>query len=355
MSGKTNYKEILNSEPEKVIQIFQNLDKINYLETIIIPNLSKIQSQSKIQKSLENDIYLSILLIKYKNDLQTNIIETILSKNQKEFSYIFNYIITDSIKQKTDFIKKEICLIMLNICIDNIYINFIKTELTKLCSIFIWVNLTKEKLRLIFNKDKSLLKNFLALSQMNKVKEGGILDSIYCCFINDLLEDIINFFEKINLSQVSYINKGILLLISFLGINNMRKFLLPLLEQKHFIERFNLFIIELKENKTKKNFMEFDENKEINNDIVLDLEKIEFLFNRFYYYYFYENISYDELEKIKEQNKEFENMQKKLYKLYPDKMKQLLNVNFIFSDNRKNLIELISYLSKDELYIILKE
>jgi len=355
MSGKTNYKEILNSEPEKVIQIFQNLDKINYLETIIIPKLSKIQSQSKIQKSLENDIYLSILLIKYKNDLQTNIIETILSKNQKEFSYIFNYIITDSIKQKTDFIKKEICLIMLNICIDNIYINFIKTELTKLCSIFIWVNLTKEKLRLIFNKDKSLLKNFLALSQMNKVKEGGILDSIYCCFINDLLEDIINFFEKINLSQVSYINKGILLLISFLGINNMRKFLLPLLEQKHFIERFNLFIIELKENKTKKNFMEFDENKEINNDIVLDLEKIEFLFNRFYYYYFYENISYDELEKIKEQNKEFENMQKKLYKLYPDKMKQLLNVNFIFSDNRKNLIELISYLSKDELYIILKE
>ena len=160
MSGKTNYKEIFNSEPEKVIQIFQNLDKINYLESIIIPNLSKIQSQSKIQKSLENDIYLSILLIKYKNDLQTNIIETILSKNQKEFSYIFNYIITDSIKQKTDVIKKEICLIMLNICIDNIYINFIKTELTKLCSIFIWVNLTKEKLRLIFNKDKSLLRNF---------------------------------------------------------------------------------------------------------------------------------------------------------------------------------------------------
>jgi len=107
MSGKTNYKEILNSEPEKVIQIFQNLDKINYLETIIIPKLSKIQTQSKIQKSLENDIYLSILLIKYKNDLQTNIIETILSKNQKEFSYIFNYIITDSIKQKPISSKKK--------------------------------------------------------------------------------------------------------------------------------------------------------------------------------------------------------------------------------------------------------
>ena len=355
MSEKANYKEIFNSEPEKVIQIFQNLDKINYLETVILPKLSKNQSQTKTQKSLENDIYLSILLIKYKNDLQTNIMETIISKNQKEFSYIFNYIITDSIKQKTDFIKKEICMIMLNICIDHIYINFIKTELTKLCSIFIWVNLSKEKLRLIFNKDKSLLKNFLALSQMNKVKEGGILDSIYCCFINNLLEDIINFFETKNSSQVSYINKGILLLISFLGINNMRKFLIPLLEQKHFIERFNLFIIELKELKKKKNLMEFDDNKEANDDMILDVEKIEFLFNRFYYYYFYENISNNELEKIKEQNKEFEKMQKKLYKLYPDKMKQLLNVNFIFSDNRKNLIELISYLSKEELYMILNE
>ena len=82
MSGKTNYKEIFNSEPEKVIQIFQNLDKINYLETIIIPNLSKIHSQSKIQKSLENDIYLSILLIKYKNDLQTNIIETLKAEDE---------------------------------------------------------------------------------------------------------------------------------------------------------------------------------------------------------------------------------------------------------------------------------
>ena len=355
MEENVSYQDIFSAEPEKVIQIFQNLDKINYLETIILPKLSKLQAQSKTQKSLENDIYLSILLIKYKNDLQTNIMETITSKNQKEFSYIFNYILADSIKQKNDFIKKEICMIMLNICIDHIYINFIKTELTKLCSIFIWVNLTKEKLRLIFNKDKSLLKNFLALSQMNKVKEGGILDSIYCCFINSLLEDIITFFEKNNLAQVSYINKGILLLISFLGINNMRKFLIPLLEQKHFIERFNLFIIELKEHKTKKNFMDLDENKESNDDIIIDIEKIEFLFNRFNYYYFYENITRDELDKIKEQNKEFEKMQKKLYNLYPEKMKQLLNVNFIFSDNRKNLIELISYLSKEELYMLLKE
>ena len=114
--------------------------------------------------------------------------ETIINKNQQEFSYIYNYIISDSIKQKTDFIKKEICLIMLNICIDHIYINFIKSELIKLCSIFIWVNLSREKLRNIFNKDKSLLKNFLALAQMNKIKEkeGGILNSIYCCYINSL-------------------------------------------------------------------------------------------------------------------------------------------------------------------------
>ena len=211
---------------------------------------------------------------------------------------------------------------MLNICFEHIYINFIKSELIKLCSIFIWVNLTKENIRNIFNKDKSLLKNFLALAQMNKVKKGGILNSIYCCYINTLLEDILNFFEKKNNIEipVSFINKGILLLISFLSINNMRKFLLPLLEEKHFIERYNIYI---------------------NNEEIFDKEKSEFLFNRFYYYYFYEKINMNELDMIKIQNKELENIQKKLYILYPEKLSQLLNINFIFSDKRKNLEELI--------------
>ena len=357
MSEKTNFKEIFNSSPEELSPIFQNFDKDNYLENTILPKISKYQNQSpkKNISQIENDIYLSILLIKYKNDLQTNIIETILNKNQQEFSYIFNYIISDSIKQKNDFTKKEICIIMLNLCVDNIYINYIKSELIKLCSIFIWVNLTKEKLRNIFSKDKTLLKNFLALAQMNKIKgkEGGILNSIYCCYINSLLEDLIEFFEKNDTIPVSYINKGILLLISFLGINNMRKYLMPLLEQKHFIERFNLFINELKEfHNKKKDAMDLDENNNYQN---YDVEKFEFLFNRFSYYYFFEFIYSEELEEIKVQSQELEKMQKKLYVLYPEKMQQLLNVNFIFSDSRKNLIELISYLTKEELYVLLKE
>ena len=192
MSENSNYKELFNKQPEELSSIFQNLDQNNYLENKILPKISKFQNKQKNSKEditqIENDIYLSILLIKYKNDLQINIIETIVAKNQPEFSFIFNYIISDSIKQKSDFIKKEICLIMLNICIDHIYINYIKSELIKLCSIFVWINLTREKLRYIFNKDKSLLKNFLALAQMNKIKEkeGGILNSIYCRYINSL-------------------------------------------------------------------------------------------------------------------------------------------------------------------------
>ena len=362
MSENPNYRELFNKQPEELSPIFQNLDQNNYLENKILPEINKFQNNPENCKEnktqIENDIYLSILLIKYKNDLQINIIETIATKNQQEFSYIFNYILSDSIKQKSDFIKKEICLIMLNICIDHIYINYIKSELIKLCSIFIWINLTREKLRYIFNKDKSLLKNFLALAQMNKIKEkeGGILNSIYCCYINSLLEDIISFFENNNSIPVSYINKAILLLISFLGINNMRKYLMPLLEQKHFIERFNIFIIELKEfNKKKKDIMDIDENNEYIIYNNCDLENFEFLFNRFNYYYFYDVIHNDELEEIKIQNKELEKMQKKLYNLYPEKVQKLLNVNFIFSDNRKNLIELISFLTKEELYFFLKE
>ena len=357
--SQIDYKDLFSKDFEEKIAIVKNLDKTNYLESIIIPKLQKDKKEN-----LENDIYLSILLIKYKNDLQINILEEIIENNKKEFSYIFNYILNDAINDKNNYLKKEICLIMLNLCIDHLYIDFIKNELIKLCSIFIWVNLSKEKLSLIFYKDKSLLKNFLALAQMNKVKQGGILSSIYCCYINLLLENILLFFEQIKDINVpiSFINKGIILLISFLGINNTRKFLSPLLFEKHFIERFNLFINDLNSKKIKRNFeMDIEENKDKDEDknnnknFEIDLEQFEFLYNRFSYYYFFEETNSDIYEQSKYQSKELEKMQKRLYSLYPDKMKQLLNINFIFSDNRKNLIDLISYLSDDELYDFLKE
>ena len=267
------------------------------------------------------------------------------------------------INNNNDYIKGEICLIMLNLCIDHIYIDYIKSELIKLCSIFIWVNLSKEKLRLIISKDKSLLKNFLALGQMNKVKKNGILTSIYCCYINLLLEKILLFFDqKEDMEEkipFSFINKGLILLISFLGMNNTRKFLSPLLIEKHFIERFNIFINEQKNRNEKRmdidelynhKYEDIEESKDI-----FDIQKFEFLYYRFTYYYFYELIHYDIFEQNKYQNKELEKMQRKLYNLYPNKMRQLLNINFIFSDSRKNLIDSISYLSDDELYNYLKE
>ena len=347
-----NYKNIFINESDEKISILQNLDKNNYLENIILPKLQKANKDD----NNENEIYLSILLIKYKNDLQINILETITENNKKEFSYIFSFIINDAINSDNDFIKKEICLIMLNLCIDHIYIDYIKNEIIKLCSIFIWVNLSKERLTLIFSKDKSLLKNFLALAQMNKVKQDGILSSIYCCYLNSLIENILLFFDQKENIQIpiSYIIKGVLLLISFLGINNTRKFLSPLLIAKHFIERFNIFINEIKNQKKKKsNDMDIDENNNmINNEkeLEIDLEKFEFLYHRFSYYYFYELTHNNIYQQNKYQSKELEKMQKKLYSLYPDKMRQLLNINFIFSDNRKNLIDLISYLSDDELF-----
>jgi len=354
--SENDYKNIFNSELEEKNNLILKLDKNNYLENSILPKIEN-------NESLENDIYLSILLIKYKNDLQINIIETLLEKNKKEFMYIFNFIINDVINNNNDYIKGEICLIMLNLCIDHIYIDYIKSELIKLCSIFIWVNLSKEKLRIIISKDKSLLKNFLALGQMNKVKKNGILTSIYCCYINLLLEKILLFFDqKEDMEEkipFSFINKGLILLISFLGMNNTTKFLSPLLIEKHFIERFNIFINEQKNRNEKRmdidelynhKYEDIEESKDI-----FDIQKFEFLYYRFTYYYFYELIHYDIFEQNKYQNKELEKMQRKLYNLYPNKMRQLLNINFIFSDSRKNLIDSISYLSDDELYNYLKE
>ena len=112
-----DYNNIFNNISEEKSLIMQKLDKNNYLENTILPKLEENNINN-----LENDIYLSILIIKYKNDLQINILETILSKNPKKFSFIFNYILNDVIKDKNNFVKKEICLIMLNLCMDHIYI-----------------------------------------------------------------------------------------------------------------------------------------------------------------------------------------------------------------------------------------
>ena len=74
--SENDYKNIFNSEIEEKNILILKLDKINYLENIILPKIVN-------NESLENEIYLSILLIKYKNDLQINIIETLLEKKKK--------------------------------------------------------------------------------------------------------------------------------------------------------------------------------------------------------------------------------------------------------------------------------
>lgn len=79
--SENDYKNIFNCELEEKNILILKLDKNNYLENSILPKIGN-------NESLENDIYLSILLIKYKNDLQINIIETLLEKNKRIYVYI---------------------------------------------------------------------------------------------------------------------------------------------------------------------------------------------------------------------------------------------------------------------------
>ena len=64
MSENYNYKKIFNLSPEENSLILQNLDQKNYFENEIIPKLSKLEKNSKINSEIENNIYLSVLLIK---------------------------------------------------------------------------------------------------------------------------------------------------------------------------------------------------------------------------------------------------------------------------------------------------
>ena len=67
--SEQKYISIFNNNSEEYNLIIQKLDQNNYLEKTI---LSKIERGEK--ENIEDDIYLSILLIKYKNNLQINIL-----------------------------------------------------------------------------------------------------------------------------------------------------------------------------------------------------------------------------------------------------------------------------------------
>lgn len=308
------------------------MDNDGYIENKAFP-LLKNKKLEKIGKKEKNEIYLSMSIIEYKHQMRTTFFEKEnIETYKEEFSLLMNFSIDSFLIEKNDTII-QLFISFLNICFDHLDIDFIAKILYKSCSIFSWVNLSKDSLMNLFENDKEkiLVKKFIALSKLNKIEKGKTIKSSSCVFLWKLIDFFLNTIEQKNNENINIelLSQILLLFIDYTSLQNTRTYFLPLLFEVHFLERTKLSI---------KHNEKIDEN----------FKKI---FKILKFCIFSEN-----LEKIDEMSKKYKKlsqMQSNAYNLYPTEIGKIFTENVALTDKREDLEKIISSLSQDQLFSIL--
>ena len=331
--AQVNYQDLFSGDYEVKKVIYLNCDKANYLEKSAMKVIGKIKKKKENVTNKEiNEIFVAMLLIQYKNQMRIEIFDEIEEKYQNEFNIILNYILSNFHKEnEMNDTQKEIAIKFLILCYDHIDNLFIHQQIIKLCSIFIWVNLSKKTLLNLFKEDSLLIKKFSALGKLNKMENNATLKSPSCEFINKLLDLFLNRIEEntedININLLSTI---LIFVTELLSVYQTRKYLLPLLTEKHFIERIKL------------------QKKSIKNSIFHKLYK----YFKFYYYFQLDSKQNSYIDKISKLSLSYSTqakMQSIAYALFPEELSKILTENIAFTDSSDNLRKIISSLSHDQV------
>lgn len=332
-----NYQDLFSGDYEVKKVIYLSCDKANYLEKSAMKVIGKIKKNKVNYTNKEiNEMFVAMMLIQYKNQMRIDIFDEIEEKYQNEFNIILNYILDNFHKEnEMNDIQMEIAIKFLILCYEHMDKEFIYQQIIKLCSIFIWVNLSKKSLIKLFKEDTLLIKKFSALGKLNKIENNETIKSPSCVFINNLLDLFLNRLEEniadINMSLLSNI---LIFVTDLLSIYQTRKYLLPLLTEKHFIERIKL------------------QKKSIKNSIFIKLYK----YFKFYYYFQLDsrqNSYIDRLSKLSLSYSTQSKMQSIAYTLFPEELSKILTENIAFTDSSDNLRKIISSLSYDQVLTFL--
>ena len=322
------FENFIKGDRKKRREIIKNLDNQDFLNVNIFDKISDVLFNNReIDKELKDDLYLFVFIIQNKDDMRTDIFENISNKYSNKFILIFKYFLNEYMKDKTSYQEKEIIIQFLLTCFQHLDLEFIYKEINSLNSIFTWVNLTENTLIRLVKKDISLYKKIIALSKLNKMENHNTINSINCRFLNNLIEEfLIDIEEKFDNLKTNFYMKIISLLLIIISISTMRKFILPLLIEKHFIERLKLIITKYKINSNSKLFS---------------------LYEIFSFYYFFD---------LKDNNiyPKFSEMQELSYSLFPEEMTTIFTDTASFKQSRENLIKISSGLTFEQLYTLLK-
>ena len=366
--------------------ILNKLDTQNFFNEILIKILPTFQKCEKNHTSAEqqkNFTFFLLIFIKFKIKSRVNIFEFFgqSEKNQTLFKQIFEDITNFKLLELDDF-EREILISFFILCYQNLEIKYVAQNCLKYISFFLWIRLSKKTIKKLLLENEKHIEKWKILIKLHK--KENILNQKPSFFFNDLIEDFLNLFEnqkiedffnidKINLSSdmheeeksFLFYEKFIEFIIDLLTQISTRKFILPLLKEKHFLERLKISKFYLCENNSTNsdispqldNSSDLPDSKKINFTKFQIFRKMVDNLKEFFDFEYdentHENISYEKL--IMLHYEEINKMQALAFELFPDKISKfyLKTVNSI--DNRENLLILLENLTDTELLIFLNK
>lgn len=396
--------------------VLTKLEKINFFDEILLfifkaikDNSIKItESQDELkEKCLKTLVYFIIIFMKFKIKSRVNIFEFfgLSQENQDLFKLIFEQI-TNYRLINLDVFEREVTISFFILCYQNLEIKYIAQNCLKYISFFLWVRLTKSTLKCLLMVNDKYIEKWKILMKLNKKESISTQKPSF--YFNDLIDDFLFLLEnesnkfyteqegdpiklftisdqdnnnKNNLndqnnqikgeiklkksSSFIFYEKFIELIIDLITQISTRKFILPLLKEKHFIERIKItkFYLYNAEN-TFANLSEAEAEAKMASRT--EKEK-QIQLNNYYSFKLFtkmmdnlkafidfefdenshENLNYEKL--IMVHYEEINKMQALAYELFPNKIQKFYLKCVSHIDNRENLEILLDNLTDKEI------
>jgi hypothetical protein len=398
--------------------VLSKLEKINFFDEILLFILKSIKNNSikftelpveLKENALKTLVFFIVIFMKFKIKSRVNVFEFfgLDQENKDLFKLIFEQI-TDYRVINLDVFEREVTISFFILCYQNLEIKYIAQNCLKYISFFLWVKLTKSTLRSLLLENDKYIEKWKILMKLNK--KESILAQKPSFYFNDLIEDFLFLLENENnkfyneqdpqnlftlsdeentksnnknyskskqndqitreiklkkSSSFIFYEKFIELIIDLITQISTRKFILPLLKEKHFIERIKItkFYLLNAENtladlseaeadakmasRTEKE-MQFQVNNyysfKLFTKMIDNLKSfIDFEFDESSH----ENLNYE--KRIMIHYEEINKLQAYAYELFPNKIQKFYLKCVSHIDNRENLEILLDNLTDREI------
>lgn len=222
------YKYLTNQTSIEVVALIENS---GLFEKHLLPEFNGNSSFEQL--------FLILLIINYKVNQKINVWEHFRNQVEK-FNLLFEKVTNIDLLSLQSY-ERPVYINFLIICFQNFEEKFIQNLCFKLVSMALWLRLSKDSI-------KKLLLQYMSKEYINKWRKiSEIAKEIYnskpCVFMHNLVDSFLKIIENDKLKNsenVFFYEKFIEFMIDLLSQIPTRRFFLPILKEKHFIERCSI-------------------------------------------------------------------------------------------------------------------